>query len=1838
MIARPYRNCSIDRFERLAQAALPAEERTKILDELRHRTTARARALERRLEGAPNVSDADHEHRRETPCSATPNRPFADWSTERLSRLVRNCPMTMRGTVQAELDERQTPAMALPGVMNEPAYPTPQPVPNSKPEGPPMSFKRPPTATHTALSEAPTPPFAGAAEAADQGRAEPVDRMLPKTHTQLLDLLDYVNELARANDRVVYELAAYKQPLFHEAVFRDLPGVRHCPDGDEGTAWLAIERLQRSNPPAVPEAIAPWLPVGRDPEREPQPVEILVIHVSAEDARQFLDAGVVDADDILQAQKPLPGLALAECRDVTLRLAKQPAVKAAIAAYIDQHWRVWAEAEKPRRRTIAIYEKLFALQQTIRGDAADRPLQLIWGIGFAQWLRGDVVLDHPLIERPVEISLDERSTIHVQPSEEAEPRLHLRPFEEFELPGVTAFRRQTEAIASDLAVPELSPFQPLSFEPILRAAAQHLDPGARFAPDHATSLDDRVLPRPTETLTITDHWALYAKPRDENLIVRDLAKLKDAVRAADQLPPAVRAFVEEPSDEAPVFDDPWLEQGPPSGGGTGGRGGQDDTFYFPKPFNKEQQAIIRALEKSDGVVVQGPPGTGKTHTIANIICHYLATGKRVLITSKGEAALGVLRGHLPKDIQDLVISLLTTERDGLRQLEQTVGLVASKITQMNAGQLGREIATHRQKIAALDQRIGTIDRELATFAEQHLKPLQLDGGRAMLPEELARSLVEEREAHTWLPDRPGLGPAFEPMVSDAQIAQAREIRRRLGADLVAANVRLPVQEDLPDEADFSLVHRDLAMAARMKSEVRASSIPILASGEPNAMKRLERLIAELKVYFRTCGSVQNTPWARQLEQRLASATPTAANERELIGRRLEELKGLMAKQSATLEAMVELPQGAHAANQLLSAVERGAVGQKAVGMLDFKLQALVKQIMVNGRPVADQRGWQQVLRAVTFQREAEELTNAWQALATLGIPPLGHKRDQSLTGIGAMAEALETVLGIGAKRRTLERERLALFPAGTGEGSGVDTPGAVRVLLERLELVLVRHRLEARRERKSSALERLANASGQCVDRLRALMVDRWGDPEETEDRLVEDYRERVAEIERLRRLQPDIFALKKISASLSEMGAEKWSTLLLAETAPLEQDPWTPGHWRESWTWWRYDAHLRGLDGRQRILQLSKDRTEADDSRRQLFELLVRDSAYLGLKRSLTDLVQSKLAEFLYAISRIGTGRNKSSALWRQAAREALDVASRAVPCWIMPHWRASESLPARLGDFDLVIVDEASQSELMAIPTLMRGRKLLIVGDDKQVSPTAAFIKIRDMEQLKANFLHGKPFATLMLPGISLYNLALAVFPRSRRMLREHFRCVEPIIRFSMQFYATSDGDDPLYPLRVPKPSERLDPPLIAIHVPHGEKSRSQTNRAEADVIVAEIEQLVQNPAMAGRSVGVISLIGSRQAELIQSILLERLGDAPFERHQIACGDSATFQGKERDIMFVSMVECAKTATSKTATMFEQRFNVAFSRARDRMVLVYSVDETRLKPVDLKAKVLRHFRDPMPGSRRGGNDPLTLCQSGFERSVLGRLLDQGYRATPQLRVGAYAIDIVVEGNNDRRLAIELDGDQWHGPDRWQEDLFRQRVLERCGWHFWRCWGSSYHLDPEGCMADLEQQLARMGIEPIGADWSPPIYSAFRTVAIEAYSESTEDAPPIVPVEQSLTDAASTGTALVHPEAATADVVPTSLTEEAVLEINDRFIMAYMDDPNKQLCLTMTANDHRPDVGLVAANHMIFRQFLGAGEEEQIDVQIDGKHREAVIVKIDKAPKVYRTIAPQPYSPPPAA
>jgi very-short-patch-repair endonuclease len=532
--------------------------------------------------------------------------------------------------------------------------------------------------------------------------------------------------------------------------------------------------------------------------------------------------------------------------------------------------------------------------------------------------------------------------------------------------------------------------------------------------------------------------------------------------------------------------------------------------------------------------------------------------------------------------------------------------------------------------------------------------------------------------------------------------------------------------------------------------------------------------------------------------------------------------------------------------------------------------------------------------------------------------------------------------------------------------------------------------------------------------------------------------------------------------------------------------------------------AKLEAIQGMQDADALRQTKAESMRERHRLFEEIVLARTLLSLNRRI-GRVHTALTNFTQAIRRLGRGTGKEAPRWRTEIRRAAMEAAPAAPVWIMPEHKVSEQLPKEIGDFDLVILDEASQSDITALAALARGKRLLIVGDDEQVSPTAIGVTGEKVTELRTRFLADLHHSNMIDAESSIFDLAQMMFPQAQIMLREHFRCVSPIIAFSSQFYQGG-----LIPLRIPKPSERLDPPLIDIYLPEGARERGRNvNPDEAAAIVEEIGRIVADPAMAGRSIGVISLIGRHQADAIERALMESpdIGPEQMQGHRLICGDSTTLQGQERDIVFLSMVADRAHARSMADRKAAQRFNVAMSRARDRLYLVRSVASSHLAQADLKHKVIAHFREPLPdGAKVVDASLIGRCQSGFEREVCGLLLETGYRVIPQVKVGAFSIDLVVEGAEDRRLAIEVDGDRFHGPERWEHDMARQAALERAGWVFWRVFGSQWKADPEYWWRRLVDRLEQCGIAPIGSAAVSELYTEHRVIRAGTQPEIVAD------------------------------------------------------------------------------------------------------------------------------------
>lgn len=860
----------------------------------------------------------------------------------------------------------------------------------------------------------------------------------------------------------------------------------------------------------------------------------------------------------------------------------------------------------------------------------------------------------------------------------------------------------------------------------------------------------------------------------------------------------------------------------------------------------------------------------------------------------------------------------------------------------------------------------------------------------------------------------------------------------------------------------------------------AGGLLALRANTPEALADARKMLSAVEAAIAVAQELEETGevWTAELRKkcRLAQFEP----ERKALEALFSEINELVKARAEFLQQPVELPDAALGQPKFTEAIARGAESGKPFGLLSIgggDIKAMVAAVRVAGLVPATTQVWEHVQRYLRLHERVRSFSVRWNQFAeTLSIPI-----------VGASVQALRAIELVTTNARkahllaTVHDAHLPVFAERVFAKPPISqvrgTSSEIKQVREHLRSHLTRADLAAAAVLQATLQEKLAGTEGLVSAQLRQLAA-KLGDRAQDTETVVTQYAGLIAEVRRLEALSHEIGMVTSLADRVEKAGASKWATRLRTDVVPAAgEDDAVPIAWREAWNWARLKTHLGQIEARDELLTMAARRRDLELGLARLYISMVSKSAWRSTKLAASPKVLSALESYRTAIHKIGKGTGPNATRHRRDAQRAMQNAQGAVPCWVMSHAKVSETLPPIPGSFDLVVVDEASQSDLWALPAVLRGAKILVVGDDKQVSPEGGFISSVRVQELKDRFLTGQYHADMLTPEKSLYDIASTVFAAQKVMLREHFRCVPAIIAYSNRFY-----NGAMQPLRIPRESDRIDPPLVDIFVPSGNRNHRDVNLPEAQAILAEIQSILMDKRFAGRSIGVVSLLGAEQAKHIDTLVRSNCDVAELIRRHFKCGDARVFQGSERDIMFLSMVVDPRKSTALSGNMFEQRFNVAASRARDRMYLVRSVELKDLSQADLRAGLLGHFSKPLDGSVDESKSLAGKCDSGFERDVYTELFNKGYRVIPQVKAGSFFIDMVVEGANDARLAIELDGDEFHGPDRWQADMNRQRVLERAGWTFWRCFASTWSLHREEVLQELLDRLTAMGIEPLGA------------------------------------------------------------------------------------------------------------------------------------------------------------
>ena len=445
-----------------------------------------------------------------------------------------------------------------------------------------------------------------------------------------------------------------------------------------------------------------------------------------------------------------------------------------------------------------------------------------------------------------------------------------------------------------------------------------------------------------------------------------------------------------------------------------------------------------------------------------------------------------------------------------------------------------------------------------------------------------------------------------------------------------------------------------------------------------------------------------------------------------------------------------------------------------------------------------------------------------------------------------------------------------------------------------------------------------------------------------------------------------------------------------------------------------------------------------------------------------------------------------------RQAYLDAFGACVRYIPAWFCTTNQVNDYLPPEFGLFDLCIIDEASQSDITALPSMLRGKQWLVVGDGKQVSPTESFTAESQIESLRAS-LPDSPFRECFLPGHSFFDLCSQAFPVGRVVLSEHFRCAPEIIMYSNQTYYQSR----LHPLRLPTSAEVMSPSLVDVYLRNGRKV-GKINEAEANKIVSMIKIMVDESKKKRKrrnrpkSIGVICLVGDEQARMIRGRLLDAIGPEKYSEHDILVGEPPSFQGSERDVIFLSMVSSPGSVATQSQLMYHQRINVALSRARDRMVLVRSINRSHITSIeDAKVAVIDFFsefasKDVKHDNPKRVEDATRFNATSYDTPPLHeRVVDHvteylneaGFVVRPMGLVWAGAICIENEATGSRAaIAIESSGEV---KQEWTVSVGQQRAIERVGWQCFRLDALSWILDHKSTSDMLHSFLRSADVKP---------------------------------------------------------------------------------------------------------------------------------------------------------------
>lgn len=1287
----------------------------------------------------------------------------------------------------------------------------------------------------------------------------------------------------------------------------------------------------------------------------------------------------------------------------------------------------WIEVNKKCKK---LYDDFFELYQ--ENEKHGENFEIICGYGLLCWDVNKKNIVHPVLETRMKIEFNAlKRAFDLVPSGNTKFQSSIfEDIENFDIKDSLEFENKINNMNLDPRIKD-------DVRDIFKNIMECIDPKGEIKEGYFSK--DKIQTEGHPVLYNT--FVVFVRKNSMKLWQNEINNILCKIKEGFPIPEPIKLLVGEDCNCADKNDDPedWSKI--------------SERVLFPLPANSEQKEIIKRISHNCGVVMQGPPGTGKSHTIVNLICHLLAYGKRILVTSQTDRALRVLTKKIPDEIKPLCISLLGNDSESFKELSESVRKITNNLSS-DPRNISKDIEALKRQLGYCVDKQKLLYIRLKEVQDLENQTISYSGKKYSLID-AAKWVKNYSSKYSWIKDTINIKNDMPVSKEDFEVLKdlLGEISReeKLKFDSIKTIIdKLPKEEEIKSFIDR---YKELKVNYKEYEEsIKDWHIPC------NDRCNYDELLNSIEECENSVSLLKGTMWENVFKNYDKSDVVRQVF-RELYYKS-QSLIMIITKISRELRShKIEMPEEddeRFVAN--FEIVYKVLEEKKKFGKL-FKIMHpecayIFSKCIVDGKQF---EGMDQAIVIKLFLQKKsalDELENIWENTIKDYNKNSEIQEDIDMLNIQENLNKLGLIVDWNDSFKSKVISKLGKIAITKPvDWYDINTYSYLESCVKNLKRIRECNELKIYFRNLDKLMSVVKKDIGDCTS-----IVDM------PEDSLNES-------ITMLSNIKQKSIKINKINSILDRMSR------MCPNTVKGISDNWgRVGHVyndiEKAWRWAQWNNLL------QKIKELNPEKIEEDLEREKIKEKLivkelVAKSTWYNQILSTTESQKRSLFSWMQAVKRIGKGRGKLVSKYRKIAQDEMEKCKDAIPVWIMPLNRVIENIKLTSNQFDLIIFDESSQSDIFSLCALMRAKRAVIVGDDKQISPEVVGIDHRTVSSLIDKYLDKIPDKQWFDLQTSLYDTAMRIFP-NRLMLKEHFRCVPEIIGFSNNNVYSGE----IRPLRYPTLKETFYPPVKSVRVNGKRSTTKPVNTVEAEALVDQILRCCGDQRYYGMTIGVISLLGEAQANLIEGMLRQKLGVEEMIKRRIICGDAYSFQGDERDIIFLSMViskDVKFAPLSRDADI--RRFNVASSRARNQMWLFHSVDLEDLNSECVRYSLLEYFLNYNRFISKK-ESVQNVFQSAFQRDVYTMIRNRGYKIIPEIKIGRYNIDFMIEGDRNR-VAIVCDGDSKGLKYSFKENIERQLDLERVGWTFLKIRGSQFYMEPEKVVNKLFKKLDALGIKP---------------------------------------------------------------------------------------------------------------------------------------------------------------